>query len=97
MNAGTLSRQRQDPAPAESPRRPQCRDIAAQTPKEKLKAHTISDYKLISAGKLVGFADKVNEEIAEGWQPYGPPQIATAEIDGAEDLTICQAMVKYQP
>lgn len=54
----------------------------------------IVDYKIVNDEDINMLAGKVNHEIAQGWQPYGPivEVLEPAQLKGRE---LIQALVKY--
>ena len=47
----------------------------------------IAEYNMITASDSKQLADKVNEKIAEGWQPYGDPFSYAGQLLQAVVLT----------
>lgn len=39
---------------------------------------------MICAANLSEFTNRVNERLAQGYQPYGPPAIAASAVSGSE-------------
>jgi hypothetical protein len=57
----------------------------------------IIDYKTITADNTEALDAKISRALAQGFQPYGNPYLSDNKIQGrVGDLTVTQAMVKYQ-
>lgn len=52
------------------------------------------EYQIILEGSVVSLAPKVNELIAQGWEPHGGVSVAVG--GNGKNLTVCcaQAMIK---
>lgn len=55
----------------------------------------IKDYYLIVSGDVSDLNQRVMKHITQGWQPFGSP--STAYDTEYDNLTLCQAVVRYAP
>jgi len=59
-------------------------------------AQKIIDYEILdNHGSLVSFQTVIEAEIANGWQPFGPPCTLYSNNEKNGGSMLCQALVKY--
>jgi hypothetical protein len=56
----------------------------------------ITEYDILSDHDAGGLASEVEKYIADGWQPYGPPQVVCPVIEVGPAPCFYQAMVRYE-